>query len=337
MISIIVPVYMAEKTLCRCVESIIHQSFSDFEVILVDDGSTDKSGELCDSYAEHDSRINVIHKENGGVSSARNTGILASSGEYISFCDSDDYLELDYLEGLYQTAKNHPECDHIWCCFNSVSSYHVQQKKNNASHVAPVELCNVKSYASLQERVLTNQPWNKLYRAEIIKKKGIIFPETMSLGEDLIFNLAYLDASENDKIALIREPLYNYFSENENSLDKKFRPNLLEIYKEIDGLVYDHLEKWDVSQDQFSVFYNYQFFHFESVLDNTMKNPSLSLNDKIKQNSCLLRTAEFKDILNKRNCFLHPLYLRAYKSGNYDYVFCLKRVAKMKKIILGKH
>ena len=108
MISIIVPVYMAEKTLCRCVESIIHQSFSDFEVVLVDDGSTDKSGGLCDSYAKHDSRIKVIHKENGGVSSARNTGILASSGVYLTFCDSDDYLELDYLEGLYQTAKKHP-------------------------------------------------------------------------------------------------------------------------------------------------------------------------------------------------------------------------------------
>lgn len=103
MISIIIPVYNSEKYLDKCIDGILTQSFSDFELLLVDDGSTDRSGNLCDEYAAKDKRIRVIHKENGGPSAARNTGSLASSGEYITFVDSDDYIDDDYLEILYNS------------------------------------------------------------------------------------------------------------------------------------------------------------------------------------------------------------------------------------------
>ena len=97
MISVIVPVYNAEKYLQRCVDSILKQSFTDFEVLLIDDGSHDRSGELCDEYGEKDNRVRVFHKENGGVSSARNVGLDNASGEYISFVDADDYLETNAM------------------------------------------------------------------------------------------------------------------------------------------------------------------------------------------------------------------------------------------------
>ena len=100
MISIIVPVYKAEKYLSRCVDSILGQTYKDLEVILVDDGSPDGSGVLCDAYAAKDSRVRVIHKENGGVSTARNVGLDAAGGDYISFVDSDDYVDPDMYEKM---------------------------------------------------------------------------------------------------------------------------------------------------------------------------------------------------------------------------------------------
>ena len=100
-ISIIVPVYKVEKYLNRCIDSILAQSFPDFELILVDDGSPDKSGKICDDYAAKDSRVKVIHKENAGVSAARNSGLAMSSGSYIMFCDSDDFVDKNWCGALY--------------------------------------------------------------------------------------------------------------------------------------------------------------------------------------------------------------------------------------------
>ena len=104
-ISIIVPVYNVEKYLRKCVDSILNQTFKDFELILVDDGSIDTSGKICDEYNLKDNRIKVIHKENGGLSSARNAGLDIAQGEYIGFVDSDDWIELDMYEELYKICK----------------------------------------------------------------------------------------------------------------------------------------------------------------------------------------------------------------------------------------
>lgn len=102
-ISIIVPVYNAEKTLHKCVDSIINQSYKDWELLLVDDGSIDRSALICDDYVKQDKRIKVFHKQNGGVSSARNVGLDNVKGEWVSFIDSDDWVEIDYLENLYSS------------------------------------------------------------------------------------------------------------------------------------------------------------------------------------------------------------------------------------------
>ncbi|OOL43593.1 glycosyl transferase family 2, partial [Enterococcus faecium] len=103
----IVPVYKVEKYLRKCVDSILAQTFTDFEVILVDDGSPDNSGKICDEYAEKDNRVRVIHKENGGLSSARNAGIDVARGKYLGFVDSDDYIDEDMYEILYENLKIH--------------------------------------------------------------------------------------------------------------------------------------------------------------------------------------------------------------------------------------
>ena len=108
MISIIVPIYNVEKYLPQCLDSLISQTYRDIEIILVDDGSPDKCPEICDAYAKKDARIKVVHQINGGVSSARNTGLKASRGEYIGFVDPDDWLDRDYLKKLYEEAVAFP-------------------------------------------------------------------------------------------------------------------------------------------------------------------------------------------------------------------------------------
>ncbi len=119
-ISVIVPVYRAEKCLSQCVDSILAQTFQDFEILLIDDGSPDQSGALCDEYAAHDSRIRVFHKENGGVSSARNLGMAQAVGTYIAFADSDDWMEPEELEVLHGLIVEHG-ADSAGCAHYNVS------------------------------------------------------------------------------------------------------------------------------------------------------------------------------------------------------------------------
>ena len=123
-ISVIVPVYNVEKYLRKCIESILNQTFREFELILVDDGSTDSSGKICDEYALKDSRIKVIHKENGGASSARNAGLDVAKGEYIGFVDSDDWIEMDMYGELYRLIKEN-NTDISVCGINNIKRYKI--------------------------------------------------------------------------------------------------------------------------------------------------------------------------------------------------------------------
>ena len=103
-VSVVIPVYKVEPFLRRCVDSVLHQTLTDLDIVLVDDGSTDHCPQICDSYAQQDSRVQVIHKQNGGLASARNAGMRAATGEYLFFLDSDDWIEADGMETLYQLA-----------------------------------------------------------------------------------------------------------------------------------------------------------------------------------------------------------------------------------------
>ncbi len=140
--SIIVPVYNAEKTLQRCVDSILAQTFEDFELILINDGSKDQSGDICDEYAAKDSRVKTVHKTNGGVSSARNAGLRIAQGEYIAFIDSDDYIDNDYLLGF-----KHYDADLIISGAKLISinnNWGVQRFKlhKNTRNIIPIALAN---------------------------------------------------------------------------------------------------------------------------------------------------------------------------------------------------
>lgn len=236
-ISIIVPVYNAEKYIERCISSIVDQTFESFELILVNDGSKDKSGSICDLYALKDKRIRVVHKPNGGVSSARNKGIEIAQGKYIMFCDSDDYVQPCWCEHLHGLIVN-KEVSLAFCGYKSVNikSGDIVGSQKYADDVDCILPRNV--FWNIYMKNLLNMPWNKIYRAEIIKKNKIKFDENWAYNEDLLFVLNYIQSS-NGCFGISNALLYNYSQGIDGSLTNRYVSNLWEIkkhiFKEIDS------------------------------------------------------------------------------------------------------
>ena len=187
-ISVIVPVYKAEKYLHRCIDSILAQSYTDFELLLINDGSPDDSGAICDEYAAKDNRVRVFHKENGGVSSARNLGLDNALGEWISFVDSDDWLESRCLETLTQTL----DADLIRCSIVST-----------VGTLWAAEDCKygIKEFVEkYEEDPLTRTPCGALYKNSIIRENDIRFNPLVRFGEDMMFNFQYLLKSQSVRL-----------------------------------------------------------------------------------------------------------------------------------------
>lgn len=206
-ISIIVPVYNSESTLERCVQSILNQNFSDFELLLVDDGSTDESGKLCDSFASKDKRVSVIHKENSGVSDSRNIAIKQAKGTFLQFADSDDWITPDASKLLYQAATEY-NCDMVIADFYRVVGRRISHKGNITS-ITP--LSRIEFAEKMMEKPADfyyGVLWNKLYRREIIEKYGLYMDTNISWCEDFMFNLEYIRHAES--FYAIHAPIYYY-------------------------------------------------------------------------------------------------------------------------------
>ena len=187
LISVIIPVYKVESYLPQCLDSVINQTYKKLEIILVDDGSPDRCGVICDEYAAQDSRIIVIHKENGGVSSARNAGLSAATGVWIGFVDGDDWVEADMFEYLLSLAQKH-NADAAQCGFTLE-----EDAGGIEMFCAPKETClsgSAEQYAAGVWSQIGNSTCNKLYYAEHLNQ--IIYDSECSMGEDLLFNLYYL-------------------------------------------------------------------------------------------------------------------------------------------------
>ena len=210
-ISVIVPVYKAEAYLHRCVDSILAQTFQDFEVLLIDDGSPDRSGEICDEYARKDRRVRVFHKENGGVSSARQCGLDNAQGEYTIHADPDDWVEPDMLEELYRKAKEE-NADMVICDYYTEEkgeTRYITQMPSALDHETVLyELFFQKLYGSC---------WNKFVKRVCYKEYGIKFPLELSIYEDLYVNVCLI--ARGIKITYLHKAFYHYdLSINFNSL-----------------------------------------------------------------------------------------------------------------------
>lgn len=210
MVSIIIPVYNAEKYLKKCVSSVLEQSYTNFELILVDDGSADSSSVICNEFAECDSRVVFIHQNNFGVSSARNCGLKVAKGEFIAFVDSDDYVEKDWLKMQIDTMTAN-NADVVVCGIK------LDKKERTISCAESGVHTKEELIAALQEYGLLCPVFNKLYRRKLIFDG---FKVGMKFGEDLLFNLEYFQ--HINKIAIVSQVLYFYRKDNPMSATSNF-------------------------------------------------------------------------------------------------------------------
>ena len=205
-ISIIVPVYNVEKYLCKCLDSIIAQTFADFELLLIDDGSFDKSGQICDEYAQQDERIKVFHKENGGVSSARNLGLDKASGKWVAFIDSDDWVDDTYFEHLLE-GEEQVEL-RMNGCFEQ--NRLLVWKKNLPERGLFINDNICSFYEQYLLSASFRSPWCKLFLSKIINANNIRFDISMFFGEDTIFTLNYLNQIKSILVVNYAEYYWRY-------------------------------------------------------------------------------------------------------------------------------
>lgn len=216
LVSVIVPIYNVEKYLRRCIDSIIKQTYKTLEIILVNDGSTDKCGKICDAYKSSDARVHVIHKENGGLSDARNHGMDIAKGDYILFIDSDDWIKKDCIQKLIYHAiqKN---ADVVISKYISVSSEDAVIQ-NKACRSSALSLSKVTALSCLlYQKKFTTSACGKLYKASIMKKER--FP-VGKLFEDVVTIFKVIESSE--QIVLIDDVLYYYFERNDSITKSSF-------------------------------------------------------------------------------------------------------------------
>lgn len=247
-ISIIVPIYNVEKYLKECLDSLINQTYSNLEIILVDDGSTDNCPTICNEYAKMDTRIKVIHKKNAGLSEARNSGMEISTGEYIAFVDSDDYVRKDMYEKM-MISINEKKADIVMSGFSRIDDnkniidFLLPLDKNFYSDKEILEGILLPMIGSLPKDTLDVKiemsVWKCLYSNEIIKKHQLRFiSERKYISEDIIFHLEYFKYV--NRLAIVNEALYVYRLNN-TSLTKKYNPNRFEkekiLYLEINNRI----------------------------------------------------------------------------------------------------
>lgn len=255
-ISIIIPVYDCEKYLSRCLDSILIQQYNNYEIILIDDGSKDNSGKICDDYASEDRRIKVIHKKNEGVSKARNDGLKKISGKYVCFLDSDDYLDYGYFEEISRILNEnnnvnlinfgfHSDVDNL--DFKTLSSdiinYH-EKMYNSSDEIR-------KDFVNLWDNTMLYNIWNKVYSRKIIEDNNIRFPH-YNWGEDVEFNRMYLE--HIDSMYNSSKCFYHYIREREGAATKNYKPEIFDIRKKEFKEFNDYFERWNIKKEDYYEF-----------------------------------------------------------------------------------
>lgn len=291
LISIIVPVYNVEKYIRECIDSIIKQTYHNIELILIDDGSTDNSAKICDEYATKDKRIKVIHKENRGVSSARNIGLDNANGQYITFIDSDDYVKNNYCEELLKNLKD-KNADCVACGYNRIY-------KNKEEKVVSKNAYALDSLGFLQN-IMSIQNGLGFCHMKLWKKSSIMdirFDETLKVGEDSFFNMK---VSQNiKKFYMLNQALYCYRF-NENSVVRKYDENYVKKYLESMQLSKKYIEEhYKDNEILLKKMNNYIVYHVLLVIVNYCTNPNKKLNNKnqLKEIKKVCNIQEFKEAI----------------------------------------
>ncbi len=297
LITVIIPVYNAEKYIAECLESLINQTYKNLEIIVINDGSKDNSGTICDQYKEKDSRIQVIHKENGGVSLARNSGLEIAKGKYIAFVDGDDYLDKEYFEKMLKILKE-KQVDIVLCGFNRVYDNNIEKVTKGKSLIMNKEefltdILNVQGGAGIVH--------SKLWKKEVIQ--GINFDKNIKIGEDSFFCIQAVKNVNN--VYVLDEALYNYRFNNESAV-RKYKKDFPDLCLTSMKIAKKYIEKeYNNNKNIIKKFNNYIAYHILLIIVNYCFNNENKLN-WIGQIKCL-----------KEVCKV-PEYKEAIKYSNYD-------------------
>lgn len=329
MISIIVPVYNVEPYLCRCLDSILKQSYSDFELILVDDGSPDNCPAICDEYAAQDSRVRVIHQKNSGLSAARNAGLDIASGKYILFCDSDDCVCSTWCQSLIAAActeQNNFIYGTFQICYegSSIPDTAIPMPKAKRSNLNAVITEHINSKIGFA--------CNALFYTDILRKKHIRFRQDVII-EDLPFCLDYL--KEMQFLSYCPDACYYYMQRQEETLSRKYHQDGFRKWQEKYAMLQTFVDQKIPSQEQEEsrkLLANFYLYFFLDALNNTFDSRStLSWRQKMCYNQKAMRSEEFQHCL--RYCDgarENPKYLALLKKGNYYAAYLYVCAAKIK-------
>ena len=282
LVSIIIPVYNTGTYLENCLNSVKNQTYFNIEVIMIDDGSIDDSGKICDDFAKADNRFNVIHTSNKGVSSARNTGLSVANGELISFVDSDDYIEPNMIEELLIDFDDQEDI--------IISALNVYEEM--PMFTCGFEKNDSEKLAFLLKNYLIFGPTQKLYRKHIIDTNIILFPECIDYGEDLLFNLKYLSFCKRIKYSPIS---YYHYNRRQNSLSLKIRWNRYENDMNLNYALIDFFSERLLFEGEIKKII------LARILDNIVNSVFLFANSKC-QLSFQETYVQIKKILNNEFC-----------------------------------
>lgn len=313
LVTVIIPVYNVEKYLHRCVDSVINQTYRNLEIFLVDDGSTDSSALICDEYAKKDSRVKVLHKENGGVSSARNLGLKNATGEYLTFVDSDDYILLTCIEKMVRGMEE-----------NDVDMVAVNWKDQNGAAGDNNGYCEencCKIIGQDFEKTIRVMVWGYLYRRSWLEIQ--FFDESIFYGEDALFVISNFFAKKGSKIFMIGEPLYISVRDRADSL----------MNLSVNEKLFTSVKAWnqilECVRDYDKAFYNVEksrgiwFFElYLMVLETNQKKKYKQIVNYLKKEIITLRKEGYRPSDKKEN-FIEILYLYFY-----DVLRCYLKIKK---------
>ena len=329
LVSVVIPVYNTNKRFKACFESVLKQKYQNIEVILVDDGSCDTSAQICDIVALStiEFPVYVIHKPNGGVSRARNLGIDFANGKYLVFIDSDDIVTPDYVSDFMNARENYPEVGHIWCGFERNSDHTRYMFSANES----VSLVNRDDYYELAGKVLTQSPCLRVYDVSVLRDNQIRMIKGLSLSEDMLFNLQYMDTVSSTSICVINKANYIYQDSDSDSLNHKYRKDLKEIYDNLLNTIRQYMDKWGLTDPHsVSEYYSTVYYKFVEVLNNTFHPQNrMSYSEKLRFNNTILRSRRFVDALSMMSITIPNRLKRAYETKNYFWVRAYERIIKV--------
>jgi glycosyltransferase involved in cell wall biosynthesis len=334
-VSIIVPVYKVEKYVGKCIESLLSQTYTNIEIILVNDGSPDRSPEICEKYAQIDNRVRVIHKSNGGLSDARNVGLDNCQGDYVMFVDSDDYVEEKLIEDCVSLVIEH-ETEVI------IMSYFVDTFDQNevllSSFVSnnisgKFERKNFKDIKLTKELIgVIGYAWNKFYNKTIFKKNKINFEKGLSLVEDVIFNSHVLKCT--NKITFVNEPYVHYIQRPRETLGTKYYKDFYEMKIEAMNALKSLFFNWGIESNVIANIMNELNFDNIKINIDQISNSSNIAPKRIKKIiSDFLKSEEVEFTLKTiENDNYHDKYLKYLmvnkKSSLLFYYYKLKKVLR---------